>query len=89
MKVRTLSTMLWFITGWSATGFVVGVLALPSSLALVGGIATAMIVWFDPTGRLWGQAKPTRRVRPIEEVAAELDSQAGIRGREAVERQSR
>jgi hypothetical protein len=89
MKVRTLSTMLWFITGWSATGFVVGVLALPSSLAMVGGIAIAMIVWFDPSGRLWGKAKPQRRVRPIEEVAAELDSQAGNRAREAIESQSR
>ena len=89
MKVRTLSTVLWFVAGWSATGFVVGVLALPSPLAMVGGIAVATIVWFDPSGRMWGQAKPTRRVRPIEEVAAELDSQAGIRASEAVKPQSR
>ena len=85
MKVRTVATVLWFVTGWSGAGIVVGLMGLPSSLALVGGIATAMAVWFDPTGRIWGRA-PQRRVRPIEEVAAELDQRARGAGVEAAER---
>jgi hypothetical protein len=77
MTLRITATVLWFAAGWSAVGMLAGIMGMPSSLAMVGGIATAMIVWLDPGGRLLGRAKATRRVRPINEVAAELDQQAG------------
>ena len=74
MNVRNLSTVLWFLAGWSAAGLVVGFMALPSAWALLGGVAAAALVRWEPSGRLWG-TQAQRRVRPIEEVAAELDAQ--------------
>ena len=74
MNVRNLSTALWFLAGWSGAGLVVGFLALPTSWALLGGLAAAALVRWEPSGRLWG-AQTQRRVRPIEEVAAELNAQ--------------
>ena len=74
MNVRNLSTALWFLAGWSGAGLVVGFLALPTSWALLGGLAAAALVRWEPSGRLWG-AQTQRRVRPIEEVAAALDAQ--------------
>ena len=53
---------------------VVGFLALPSAWALLGGLAAAALVRWEPSGRLWDQ-QAQRRVRPIDEVAAELDAQ--------------
>ncbi len=74
VNIRNLSTALWFLAGWSGAGLVVGFFALPTILALVGGLAAAALVRWDPSGRLW--TRPTqRRIRPIEEVAAELDGQ--------------
>ena len=73
MNVRNLSTLLWFLAGWSGAGLIVGFLALPTSWALLGGLTAAAIVRWEPSGRLWGQ-QPVRRIRPIEEVAAELDA---------------
>jgi hypothetical protein len=75
VNVRNLSTVLWFLAGWSGAGLVVGFMALPTSWALLGGLAAAALVRWEPSGRLWGSTQ--RRVRPIEEVAAELDAQAG------------
>ena len=86
MKVRVAATVLWLLVGWSATGIFVGLLGLPSALAAVGAIATAMFVWFDPSGRLWSRPSASRRVRPIEEVAAELDERARQAPAEAAER---
>lgn len=74
MNVRNLSTALWFFAGWSGAGLIVGFLALPTSWALLGGLAAAALVRWEPSGRLWG-AQIQRRVRPIEQVAAELDAQ--------------
>ena len=85
MNVRNLSTLLWFAAGWSGAGLVVGFLGLPTSWALLAGLVTAAVVRWEPSGRLWG-AKPTRRIRPIEEVAAELDGQAGVGSPAAGER---
>jgi hypothetical protein len=84
--LRVVATLLWSAVGWSAAGIVAGLLALPSAVALVGAIAAAMIVWFDPSGRLWARQAPGRRIRPIEEVAAELDSRATGVPAEVVER---
>src|SRR5919107_1522003 len=85
VNVRNLSTVLWFLAGWSAAGLVVGFLALPSALAMLGGLAAAALVRWEPSGRLWG-VQATRRVRPIEEVAAELDAQTGASASAARER---
>lgn len=85
--IRVAATILWFMAAWSAAGLLVGLAGLPSAVASVGGIAVAMVVWFDPTGRLWPRAA-TRRVRPVEEVAAELE-QASRGSLEAVKRASR
>jgi hypothetical protein len=74
VNVRNLSTVLWFLAGWSGAGLVVGFLALPTPWALFGGLAAAALVRWEPSGQLWG-SQPARRVRPIEEVAAELESQ--------------
>jgi hypothetical protein len=86
MNVRKLSTVLWFLTGWSAAGLAVGYMALPSYLALLGGLAAAVLVRWEPSGRLWA-TQPQRRVRPIEEVAAELDGHAAPAPSPAGERQ--
>lgn len=85
VNVRNLSTVLWFAAGWSGAGLVIGFLGLPSWWAMVGGLVAAAIVRWEPTGRLWG-TQPTRRIRPIEEVAAELDTQAGAAQSPAGER---
>jgi hypothetical protein len=85
VNVRNLSTVLWFAAGWSGAGLVVGFLGLPSSWALLAGLVTAALVRWEPSGRLWG-VQATRRIRPIEEVAAELDAQAGVASPAAGER---
>ena len=63
----------------------VGFLALPTPWALLGGLAAAALVRWEPSGRLWG-AQTQRRVRPIEDVAAELDSQGATASPAAGER---
>ena len=85
MNVRNLSTALWFLAGWSGAGLVVGFMGMPSSWALLGGLAAAALVRWDPSGRLWG-TQAQRRVRPIEDVAAELDAQAAPAASTAGER---
>jgi hypothetical protein len=80
MNVKNLSTLLWFLAGWSGAGLVAGLMDLPTSWGLVGGLVTAAIVRWDPTGLLWNRPVATRRVRPIEEVAAELDGKAVVPG---------
>jgi hypothetical protein len=85
MNVRNLSTLLWFLAGWSAAGLIVGFLALPTSWAILGGLGAAALVRWEPSGRLWGQ-QAQRRIRPIEEVAAELDGQAAPGAASAGER---
>jgi hypothetical protein len=85
MNVRNLSTVLWFFAGWSGAGLVVGFLALPTAWALVGGLAAAALVRWEPSGRLWG-TQAQRRVRAIEDVAAELDAQGATSPATAGER---
>jgi hypothetical protein len=60
-------------------------MALPSVLALLGGLAAAALVRWDPSGQLWGN-QSQRRTRPIEEVAAELDRLAASSPASAGER---
>lgn len=80
MYVRILATVLWFAAGWSAAGLLVGLLAWPSPLAVVSGLAVAMVVWFDPAGWIWQRRSQQRRIRPVEEVARELDERAAAPG---------
>ena len=80
MNVKNLSTVLWFLAGWSGFGLLVGFTDLPTSWALLGGVATAAVVRWDPMGLLWTRPAATRRVRPIEELAAELDARAAAPG---------
>jgi hypothetical protein len=84
--MRVVGTLLWSAVGWSAAGIVAGLVGLPSAVAFVGAIAAGMVVWFDPSGRLWARHAPVRRIRPIEEVAAELDARASGVPAEVVER---
>lgn len=86
MNVRNLATVLWFMAGWSGAGLVVGLLGLPSPLAIAGGVATAALVRWDPSGRLWKTGSGARRVRPIEDVARELDERAAVPSPAAEER---
>lgn len=76
MKKRNLATVLWFLAGWSAGGLLVGIMGLPSVLAFVPGVLIAGLVRWDPAGWLWTRPATQRRVRPINELADELDRQA-------------
>jgi hypothetical protein len=76
MGKRNLATVLWFLAGWSGGGMLVGIMELPSLLAFAPGLLLAGLVRWDPAGLLWGRAA-TRRVRPINELADQLDRQAG------------
>jgi hypothetical protein len=85
MNVRNLSTVLWFFAGWSGAGLMVGFLALPTWLAVAGGLGAAALVRWEPSGRLW-RNQDQRRLRPIEDVAAGLDAQAASASHAAKER---
>lgn len=76
MSKRTLAVVLWFLAGWSAGGLLVGLMGMPSIVAFVPGILLAGLVWWDPTHALWSRPATVRRVRPINEVAAELDARS-------------
>jgi hypothetical protein len=78
MGKRNLATVLWFLAGWSFGGLFAGIMGMPSMLAFVPALLLAGLVRWDPTGVLWTrQVTTTRRVRPINEVAEELDRKAG------------
>jgi hypothetical protein len=75
MNKRNLAAVLWFLAGWMAAGGVFAVSGLPSGLGIVVGVAVAGLVWWDPTHVMWKRPTEVRRVRPINDVAAELDAQ--------------
>jgi hypothetical protein len=77
MGKRNLATVLWFLAGWSGGGLLVGLFGLPSLLAFVPGILMAGLIRWDPAGVLWTKPAAQRRVRPINELADELDRKAG------------
>jgi hypothetical protein len=76
MRKRNLATVLWFLAGWSGGGLLVGIFGLPSVMAFVPGILMAGLVRWDPAGLLWSRPATQRRVRPINELADELDRKA-------------
>jgi hypothetical protein len=76
MTKRNLVTILWFVMGWSLGSILAAFIGLPSILSLVVGMSFAAIVRWDPTGLLWARSPTSRRIRPITEVAAELDAKS-------------
>ncbi|HJP88880.1 MAG TPA: hypothetical protein VJ850_07605 [Candidatus Limnocylindrales bacterium] len=77
MNKRNLATVLWFFAGWVAAGGVFAMSGLPGDLGAVVGAVVAGLVRWDPAGWIWTQPAATRRVRPINEVAAELERNNG------------
>ena len=73
MNKRNLAAVLWFFAGWSGGGLLT-VFGLPAVAALAPGLVLAGIVLWDPVG-WFSPRRPTNKrvVRPINEVAEELD----------------
>lgn len=89
MTKRNVATILWFIAGWWGGELLVGLMSLPYILAFVPGVALAGLVRWDPTHALWsGSTAGTRRVRPINELADELDGDAARRTQAGTDRAS-
>ena len=79
MIKRSLGGALWFCAGWVIFGALLGMAGLPNDIGIVFGLAVGGFVLWDPTGHLWTvQARGRRRIRPINEVAAELDARASL-----------
>jgi hypothetical protein len=76
MSKRTLAAILWFFAGWVAAGGVFAMAGLPSELGMVVGAIVAALIDWDPAGWIWAKQPSRRRVRPINELAAELDRAA-------------
>lgn len=89
MSKHVLVAFLWFLVGWSGGGFVTGVLGISSVAAFLPGVLLAALVLWDPTGALGSRrrvarGRTTRRVvRPINEVAEELERAEPARAGEA------
>ena len=76
MSKRNLATILWFFAGWVGAGGVFAMSGMPSDLGIVVGVVVASLIRWDPAGWIWPKPAPKRRVRPINDVAAELDRAA-------------
>ena len=53
MVKRTLATVLWFLAGWSAAGFLVFAFGLPGAVAPFVGMIAALFVAVDPLNGIW------------------------------------
>ena len=77
MGKRNLAAVLWFLAGWVGAGGVFAMAGINSDLGIgVGGVVAAL-VWWDPAGWIWARPTARRRIRPINDVAAELDRNTG------------
>jgi hypothetical protein len=83
MSKRNLATVLWFFAGWVSAGGVFAMSGMPSSIGIVVGVVVAGLVRWDPAGWIWAKPAPQRRVRSINDLAAELDRNAGVPNTEA------
>jgi hypothetical protein len=83
MSKRNLAAVLWFFAGWVGAGGVFAMSGMPSDLGIGVGAVVAGLVWLDPAGWMWARQTTKRRVRSINEVAAELDRNAGTAGADA------
>ena len=73
MNKHNLAAVLWFLAGWSGGGLLT-VFGLPTIAAFVPGIVLGGLVLWDPVGWFSVRRPTTKRVvRPINEVAADLD----------------
>jgi hypothetical protein len=76
MNKRNLASVLWFLAGWSGGGLLFGLMGLPAILALVPGIALAVLIRLEVATPMWSHAGNGRRIVPINQFAAELDKRA-------------
>ena len=76
MSKRNLAAVLWFLAGWVGAGGVFAMSGMPSNLGIAVGVVVAGLVWWDPAGWIWTRPTAKRRVRPINDVAAELERNA-------------
>jgi hypothetical protein len=53
MSKRNLATSLWFLMGWTFGLILASIAGIPSLAAPVLGVALAVVVYRDPSGRLW------------------------------------
>ena len=83
MSKRNLATVLWFFAGWVGAGGVFAMSGMPGDLGIVVGVVVAGLVRWDPAGWIWAKPAPKRRIRPINDVAAELDRAAQAPNTEA------
>ena len=83
MSKRNLATVLWFFAGWVAAGGAFAMSGMPADLGIVVGAVLAGLVRWDPAGWIWAKPAPQRRIRPINDVAAELERHAGAPAAEA------
>jgi hypothetical protein len=75
MKKRVAAAILWAAVGWVGGELVTGIFGAPSFIALIPAVLMPAFVLWDPTGMLWGRSFTGKLiVRPINELAAELDA---------------
>ena len=88
MNKRNVAAVLWFFAGWVSTGTVFAMAAMPAELGVAVGLVVAGLIWSDPMHWIWARPVAQRRVRPINELAAELDraAQAPIADAERIAR---
>jgi hypothetical protein len=55
MLHRVAATLLWAYFGWYLTGYLLSVLGVPTSLAVLGGVVMAAVAWVDIRG--WWRAR--------------------------------
>ena len=60
MKIRIVSTVLWFLAGWALTSTIAVALGLDDRIGLVVGLAWGALIAFDPMNLLWRNGAATR-----------------------------
>ena len=81
VKKRDIVTVLWFLMGWGIGNVLFGSMSL---LAFAPGVVLAALIYLDPLHVLWSRPiADARRVRPINEVADELDRRGAQQPAEA------
>lgn len=78
MTTRVIAVFLWYLAGWSIGEVGVVLLDLPAGVAIVPGILIGNVALAVAGAATLGIGRrPKRRVRNIEELAAELDRRNG------------
>ncbi len=57
MNKRKVATLLWFAAGWTLGLMLAWAADLPSLVGPAMAALFAVVVWWDPTGRLWDKAR--------------------------------